>query len=111
MIEIAARLGARVFGDDGEWYEAPGRPPIPPSASLGERLGAWLEKLRPRRKLPLPVLPFKVGDRVRDSWGREGTVVALDLEAEHRLGIVEVRFDSGRVARMAAVAHGLTLVP
>jgi hypothetical protein len=111
LIAIAATLGARVVGDDGEVYERPFHRPVAPKIPLRERLRAWLEKLRPRRKLPLVALPFKVGDRVRDSWRREGIVVSIDLEAEHRLGIVEVRFDSGRVARMFAIAHGLTKTP
>src|SRR5690349_18916114 len=110
MIALAARLGGRVQGDDGELYEEPGRPPVPPKASLRDRLESWLAKLRPRPKFVPPALPFKVGDRVRDPWGKEGTIAAIDLQAEHGLGHVQVRFDTGREATFAAAAHGLTAI-
>jgi hypothetical protein len=54
-------------------------------------------------------LPFAVGDRVRSIVGPwYGTVVAIDLEAEHGLGRVTVRRDGdGAILHQAAIAHGL----
>ena len=110
MIGLAAQLGGRVQGDDGEIYEKPGRPPVAPKASLRERLESWAAKLRPGSDVARQPLPFNVGDRVRDPWGHEGTIAAIDVEAEHGLGHVHVRFDTGREATFCAAAHGLTLI-
>jgi hypothetical protein len=111
LLAVAGHLGARVVGDDGEVYAAPGVPPRPPAVSLGARLVAWLERLRPKPPIAPVVLPFGAADRVRDLWGREGTVVSIDLTAEHGLGRVRVRFDDGVERTVAAAAHGLTPVP
>ena len=54
-------------------------------------------------------IPFVVGDRVRSIVGPwYGTVVAIDLKAEHGLGRITVRRDSdGAILHQAAIAHGL----
>jgi len=54
-------------------------------------------------------LPFVVGDRVRSAVGPwYGTVIAIDLNAEHGLGRVTVRRDGdGTILHQAAIAHGL----
>jgi hypothetical protein len=52
-------------------------------------------------------LPFRIGDRVRNTWGREGTVVHIDPRAQHGLDLVRIRFDDGREFDYAAVAHDL----
>lgn len=110
MIEVALHLGGRVVGDDGEVYERAGEPPRPASLPWRERVGAWIERLRPRPKLQPARVSFAVGDRVRDALGREAVVVAIDLTAEHGIGHVCVRFDDGREITLAAIAHGLTVV-
>ena len=35
------------------------------------------------------------------------TVVAIDAQANHGMGRIEVRFDDGRELTLSAVAHGL----
>ena len=107
MIAVARVLRARVQGDDGETYDEPGRPPRPATLSVGERIGVWLDRLKPRARIePVPA-PFLPGDRVRDFLGRPGTVTAVDPKANHGLGSIRVRFDDGRELAVAAVAHGL----
>jgi hypothetical protein len=107
-IALAQALNARVVGDDGEVYERPDVPPRPAAASFGARVSSWLGHLRFRQDIEADPLPFRVGDRVRDSWGNEATVIYLDTKAEHGLGVVKVRYDDGRELQSAAVAHGLT---
>lgn len=110
MLSVAEHLDATVRGDDGEIYTEPdihaGVEPAVPAPQVGwrERLLDRWHRLFPRRnKVPLP---FKVGDRVRDTFGL-GTVIAIDRRADHGLGRVAVRYDDGREAQMALVAHGL----
>ena len=110
MIAVASQLGARVVGDEGEVYERAGVPARPATLSWRERVSSWFERLRPAQPLGHAQLPFGVGDRVRDSSGREAVVVAIDLQADHGMGRVEVRCDDGRELMFAAIAHGLTLV-
>ena len=56
-------------------------------------------------------IPFAIGDRVRSIVGPwYGTVVAIDLNAEHGLGRITVRRDGdGAILHQAAIAHGLEL--
>jgi hypothetical protein len=77
---------------------------------LGERVASWFERLRPKPPIEPARLSFGVGDRVRDAYGHEAVVVAIDLTAEHGLGKVRARFDDGRERTFAAVAHGLVPV-
>ena len=106
-ISMAKRLNARVVGDDGEEYETPGKAPRPRALSLRERVASWFDWLRPAPAIEPPNLPFAVGDRVRDFRGEAGTVVGIDLKAQHGLGSVRVTFDDGRELDLAAIAHGL----
>jgi hypothetical protein len=107
MIAVARVLRARVQGDDGESYEEAGRPPRPATLSVGERLGVWLDRFKPRARIEPVPSPFQPGDRVRDFLGRPGTVTAVDPKANHGLGSIRVRFDDGRELGFAAAAHGL----
>ena len=107
-LSIAKRLKARVVGDDGEEYEEPGKAPRQPSLSLRERVASWFDRLRPTPAIEPPDLQFAVGDRVQSFLGEAGTVVGIDLKAQHGLGSVRVRFDDGRELDFAAIAHGLT---
>jgi hypothetical protein len=109
-IALAAALDARVVGDDGEVYEETGAPPAPAKVSLGARVSAWLGRLKPAPTVAAIDAPFTVGDRVRDSWGHEATVIFVDVHAEHGLGAIRVRYDDGRELQSAAIAHGLTRV-
>jgi hypothetical protein len=67
--------------------------------------------LRPAPQIEPPRLAFGVGDKVRDIRGRQGTILAIDLKAEHGLGIIRARFDDGSELSYAAIAHDLTVVP
>ena len=107
MLAVAHALGARVEGDDGEIYESPGGRPRPPRVSLAARVGVWLSQLRPTPRVEPTEVPFAAGQRVRDFRGQMGTVVAIDAQANHGMGRVEVRFDDGRELTFSAVAHGL----
>ena len=110
MISIANDLHAHVEGDEGEIYDAS----HPTGQSVGLTWQArFISWIRNRIPLSYPVPPermFHSGHRVKDVWGNEGVVVAVDLEAEHRLGRVRVHFDDGRELEFTAVAHGLTLM-
>lgn len=57
--------------------------------------------------VPVADLPFGVGARVRTSWGRPATIVSIDLQADDGMGLIEIRYDDGRIAEMSCVAHGL----
>jgi hypothetical protein len=114
MAQIAAALGATVQDDDGEIYQADGSSRSPdveesPPADSGllARLRNWLRARRAARRHQQSVPSFKVGLRVRDPWGRRGTIVEADRKAIGGLGSVTVRFDDGHEANMAYVASGL----
>jgi hypothetical protein len=109
MIAVACTLGAHVEGDDGERYEsgqAPDPAPAPPPVKLRDRLAAWIAGRSNRSAVPMDV-PFRAGDRVKDTWSHQGRIVAVDSTAEHGLGAIRVRFDDGRELSVSAVAHGL----
>ena len=62
-------------------------------------------------KSPGAEVPFRVGDRVRDTWGNYHTVIEVDPKAEQGLGIIRTRRESDGVELGSAmIAHGLTLV-
>lgn len=52
-------------------------------------------------------VPFSVGQRVRTSWGRPGTVVGIDPDADWGMGHIEIKYDDGRTATTSCIAHGL----
>ena len=107
MLAVARALRARVQGDDGEIYESSDGTPQPPRVSLAGRVRTWLSQLRPTPKIELAEVPFAAGDRVRDFRGQMGTVIAIDVHANHGMGRVEVRFDDGHELTFSAIAHGL----
>jgi hypothetical protein len=109
MVSAAAALGANVQGDDGEWYDATGNPLQPPQPSILARIASWITNQTSRGAEPVnaSTLPFKVGDRVRDSLGHFGNVTEIDVRANHGLGRVTVRYEDGRVLSSMAIAHGL----
>jgi hypothetical protein len=110
MVAIATELRAVVQGDDGEIYGAGGEAPQLLRPSLVGRLHKWFRALRPARPLA-PLTPtFKAGDRVKDAFHQETTVVEIDLSANHGLGRVKVRYDDGRERTVALVACGLTRI-
>jgi hypothetical protein len=55
-------------------------------------------------------LPFRVGDRVRDTFGARHTVIHIDARAEGGLGIIRTRSDNGFEMGHAIIAHGLKLL-
>ncbi len=119
MVQIAGRHGAKVQGEEGEVYTGGGRggvaPPAPPPRARSatpwwKRLfggGAPPPQPAPASPSPPETPAFRVGERVRAVWGAEGTVTAVDPQAEHGLGIVTVRFDHGAEARLSLIASGL----
>ncbi len=110
MVEIALQLGAEVQGDDGEVYTGSDEAPQHRASSLGDRIVRWFARFRPRsaiRTAQAPI-PFGVGDRVRDPWGNEHTILAIDREAEHGMGVIRTRRDDGTELGFAVIAHGLT---
>jgi hypothetical protein len=67
-------------------------------------------KVDPARSAGVEV-PFRVGGRVRDTWGNCHTIMEVDPKAEHGLGMIRTRRESDGVELGSAViAHGLTLV-
>lgn len=108
MVAIARDLGAQVQGDDGEIYNSGHEPTIQPKQSFLSRLGSWFRSLRPAKPLKEIDPPFKVGDRVLDTFHKETTVVEIDPKSNHGLGRVKVRYDDGREASLMLAASGLT---
>jgi hypothetical protein len=109
MVSAAAALRATVQGDDGESYDAAGNPVEPPPPGVLARIASWIASRTSRGAEPVDAstLPFKVGDRVRDSLGHFGNVTEIDVRANHGLGRVTVRYEDGRVLSSMAIAHGL----
>jgi len=110
MVHIARQLGATVQGDDGEIYEGGSQPPRQPPVQLRERISGWFHRLRPARplKIEIPELPFKVGDRVRDPWGSEHTIMEIDPQAENGIGAIRTRRDDGRELKFVINARFFT---
>jgi hypothetical protein len=75
-------------------------------------MAGWFARLRPQRpvKKQHEPLPFGVGDRVRDTWGNEHTVIRIDSQAERGMGLIRTRRDDGMVLGHVMIAHGLTPV-
>jgi hypothetical protein len=108
--KVAAHLHARIQGDDGEIYGEDNEPTKSPTLSCGARMKRWFAYLRPQRPLKLEhkPLPFDVGDRVRDVWGNQHTVIAIDPRTEHGTGVIRTRRDDGTELFHMMIAHGLT---
>jgi hypothetical protein len=108
MVSIARQFGAQVQGDDGEVYEGGGRPPRQPKPSFSERVAGWIARIRPKRPVPIVHKPlgFDVGDKVLDPWGNEHTVLAIDPQAEHGMGVIRTRRKDGTEHEHAMIAHG-----
>ena len=112
MVAIARGLHAIVQGDDGERYESSQQPPIPYRPSLTERLASVASRVRRAPAVqPAPLPPFGIGDAVKDVFGRAATVVALDPLANHGLGSIVLRYENGREAKLAMIAHHLSAIP
>ncbi len=121
LCEVAAALGARVQGDDGETYPDPGAPGLQAKvgalegdAAAGTQIALPELLARPlraihallRRAAPLRETPtrLRMGQRYRYLIGGEPcTVVAVDPRAEHGMGLVTVRFDDGRELSLALI--------
>src|SRR5687768_15774630 len=105
MASIATSLGARVQGEEGETYDQAGAAhPAAPPGFIDRLKGLWSRMTTaPMTPMDASQLPFKVGDRVREILvGRTGTVAAIDLKAEHGMGLITVKYDDGGVGRSAA---------
>jgi hypothetical protein len=118
MVAVAAALGATVQGDDGERYPRENEQVEPHATAPKEppRTG-WFRELFGRRAEAVAApgtmtetLPFKVGDLVRDTFGNELRVVAVDPRAEHGLGLITAQNANGVKTMHSMVAHGLELV-
>src|SRR6267378_2443183 len=112
MVTIAREFNAAVEGDDGEIYEGGSEPPRQPTLSFGQRVSGWFTRLRPQRPLNIEHQPllFGVGATVRDTWGNEHTVIAIDPNAEHGMGVIRTRRKDGTEHAHAMIAHGLEAV-
>jgi hypothetical protein len=108
MVAIARDLGATVQGDDGEIYQSGHEPPSRPKPSVLDSLRYQLRALLPARPLKEIDPPFRVGDRVVDTFHRIATVVEIDPKSNHGLGKVRVRYDDGRETSSMLVAPGLS---
>jgi hypothetical protein len=109
MAAIAKQLGAQVQGDEGERYDHDGQPQRETARSFLARAARWFGRIgapAPPETKPIDV-PFRVGDRVKDAWGREATVIQIDRQAEHGLGTLRTRDDDGKESTYLLLAHGL----
>lgn len=111
MVAIAMKLDARVQGDDGEIYASAGSPPRQSGVPFHSRLARWLGRLLPRgtRRAASPSLPFRVGDIVQDSWGNRHTIIAIDMQAEHGMGVIRTRRGDDTEHLSATIAHGFVV--
>ena len=50
---------------------------------------------------------FRMGDRVKDAFGKTGTITTIDPQAEQGLGVITVKMDDGREVNLALLASGL----
>ena len=100
MCSIARVLNARVQGDDGEFYED-GKVLPPPKPSLVERIVGVFRRLATPSPKPAALPDYAVGDRIVDAWGRSAMIAYIDLNANHGLGSVTVRYDDGREVSFA----------
>lgn len=107
-LAVARRLNAWVQGDDGETLDDASPAPRAAALSLVQRWTAWRDRWWRSQASPPIAPPFAPGDRVRDPWHREGSVLAVDVAANHGLGLVRVQWDDGREIAYTAVGHGLT---
>ena len=110
MVAIALKLGATVQGDDGEIYQSGHEPPRHPQPSMLDRLRYRLRALLPARPLKPIDPPFRVGDRVVDTFQRIATVIEIDPKSNRGLGKVKVRYEDGREMSSMLVAPGLSLI-
>jgi hypothetical protein len=110
MVAIARELGATVQGDDGEIYQSGHEPPRHPQPSVLDHLRYKLRALLPARPLKEIDPPFRVGDRVVDTFHHIATVIEIDPKSNHGLGKVKVRYDDGRETSSMLVAPGLSPV-
>ena len=60
--------------------------------------------------IKIPGVPFKVGDRARDIYMNGYTIIEIDPEADHGLGIIRARRDDGIEIAYALIAHGFSPV-
>jgi hypothetical protein len=113
MVAIAQRLDAKVQGDDGEVYRPDGTAPrerkVVRRPGLLQRVKDWFGARRNAREWQAGVPAFKVGSRVKDSFGRRGSVTEIDRHAEHGAGRLSVRFDDGNEVCYALIAPGVEL--
>ena len=111
FVGLARDAGWSVQGDDGETYGANGAP-APESPERPGFLTAALQPLKEffakrsiRRSMRGVVCPFQVGDRVRTTFRTGGVVIAVDANANHGLGSINVRFSDGTVIGGFFVGH------
>src|SRR5574340_503116 len=112
LVQMARALNAFVVGDDGEMYHSDGGPPRRSADSFGARVAGWFARLRQQRRpvIQHQPLPFAVGDRVRDPWGNEHTVISIDPKAERGMGVIRTRGSDGTEHAHPMIAHGLAPV-
>jgi len=110
MVAIARELQASVQGDDGEIYGSGHEAPAFPKPSISDRLRNYLQAMRPAPRIKRTDPPFQVGERVLDAFHKETTVIEIDLESNHGLGKVKVRYDDGREANFMLASSGLSTV-
>jgi hypothetical protein len=109
MVAISHQFAATVQGDDGEIYKGGGAASSSPTLSFGERVRHWFRRgARPASCDELPPLAFGVGDKVRDTWGNQHTVLSINHKANHGLGAIRTRRCSdGTILEHALRVHGL----
>jgi len=110
MVSIAEALGASVRGEGGERYGGPFEPEPIERPTILQRLRSWWQsRASSPAELEVSDLPFRVGDRVRDVFGdrNPATITKIDLNADHGMGRITVRYDDGRIGHHVAISHGL----
>jgi hypothetical protein len=112
LVQMARALNAFVVGDDGEIHHSDGGPLRRSADSFSARVAVWFARLRRQRRpvIQHQPLPFAVGDRVRDPWGNEQTVISIDAKAERGMGVIRTRRSDGTERAHPMIAHGLAPV-
>jgi hypothetical protein len=108
LVQMARALNAFVVGDDGEIYNGDHGLLPEPAVSFCARAAGWFARFRRQRRpvIQHEPLPFGVGDRVRDPWGNEHTVISIDPKAKHGMGVIRTRRSDGTEHARAMIAHG-----
>jgi len=111
VVKIAKENGWHVQGDEEEIYSEDGSATAQDvkKPSIFEPVRKYFAERKARRSIRRAQqeikIPLKVGDKVKSRWRTGGIVIKLDPEAEHGLGMIEVKWPDGTILGGFYVLH------